>query len=189
MSCNSCNGCGCTECTKIVVKETGLRGPRGPQGPQGLQGNPGLDSVVPGPTGPTGPTGPAGADGETFAVPGIIVMWSGSPAAIPTGWALCDGAGGTPNLRGRFIVGYDATDADYNAIGDTGGSKTHTLTEAEMPSHTHTEETRQFTGSGIGTAAGTSEVIVVTQDTGSTGGDEPHENRPPYYTLAYIIKL
>src|SRR5262249_23951377 len=47
---------------------------------------------------------------------GSIIMWSGTSA--PTGWALCDGGGGRPDLRGKFIVGYHPSDPDYDAIGD-----------------------------------------------------------------------
>lgn len=69
------------------------------------------------------------------AIPvGVITMWSGAVDAIPTDWTLCNGENGTPDLRGRFIVG--AGD-DYN-VGNTGGESTHTLAEAEMPAHNHT---------------------------------------------------
>ncbi len=69
---------------------------------------------------------------------GVIVMWSGSVATIPTGWALCDGTNGTPDLRGSFIVGYDPADTDYNVIGSRGGEKRHVLSKSEMPVHNHT---------------------------------------------------
>ena len=49
---------------------------------------------------------------------GVIVMWSGSIASIPTGWLICDGTNGTPDLRNRFIVGAGST---YSVAG-TGGS-------------------------------------------------------------------
>lgn len=65
---------------------------------------------------------------------GIIAIWSGSVATIPTGWLLCDGTNGTLDLRDKFIVGAGGT----YAVGDTGGSNTVTLTNAHMPSHTHT---------------------------------------------------
>src|SRR5690606_4177100 len=68
---------------------------------------------------------------------GIISMWSGSIGNIPTGWALCDGTNGTPNLKGKFIVGYDPDVVDYNAIAKTGGLKEVTLTEDQMPAHNH----------------------------------------------------
>ena len=65
---------------------------------------------------------------------GGIIIWSGSAAAIPTGWLLCDGTNSTPNLRDRFVVGAGTT----YAVGATGGAATVTLTAAQMPSHTHT---------------------------------------------------
>jgi microcystin-dependent protein len=65
---------------------------------------------------------------------GIIAIWSGSVATIPMGWLLCDGTNGTLDLRDKFIVGAGGT----YAVGDTGGSNTFTLTNAQMPSHTHT---------------------------------------------------
>jgi microcystin-dependent protein len=60
---------------------------------------------------------------------GGIIMWSGSIAAIPSGWALCNGSSGTPDLRDRFVIGAGTT----YAVNATGGSANATL-----PSHTHT---------------------------------------------------
>jgi len=59
---------------------------------------------------------------ETVPV-GAIMMWAGVINAIPAGWKLCDGTNGTPDLRGRFIVGHDINDVDYDTIGETGGNK------------------------------------------------------------------
>ena len=72
---------------------------------------------------------------------GVIVMWSGSIASIPSGWLLCNGSSGTPDLRDRFIVGAGST----YAVAATGGSANATLV-----SHTHTA-TSTFTGSALGT--------------------------------------
>jgi hypothetical protein len=52
---------------------------------------------------------------------GIIVLWSGTLATIPSGWVLCDGNNGTPNLEGQFVRG----SASSTDPGDTGGSATH----------------------------------------------------------------
>lgn len=64
---------------------------------------------------------------------GGIILWSGAQAAIPTGWLLCDGTNGTPNLRDRFVVGAGTT----YAVNATGGAATVSLTEANLPSHLH----------------------------------------------------
>ena len=64
---------------------------------------------------------------------GMIVMWGGLASAIPAGWALCDGVGGRPDLRDKFIVGSGTT----YAVGDTGGTNSINLTSAMLPAHTH----------------------------------------------------
>ena len=168
------------------------------------------------------------------AVPtGFIGMWSGSLATVPTGWGLCDGTSGRPDLRDRFIVGAGST----YAVGATGGANSVSLVEANIPSHSHT-----FSGSGLASAAGAhshtitdpghshnyqsqttpfiagtggsyslsattsstgsaitgisinsagshTHTITVTGVVGSTGSGTAHENRPPYFALAFIIKL
>lgn len=69
---------------------------------------------------------------------GAVIMWSGAIANIPAGWALCDGTGGTPDLRGRFVVGYNALAADYDSPGERGGNDHVTLQQQHLPSHLHT---------------------------------------------------
>jgi microcystin-dependent protein len=69
------------------------------------------------------------------AVPsGVIVLWSGTTSNVPSGWALCNGSNGTPDLRDRFVVGSGGA---YNP-GSTGGASTVTLTNSQIPSHSHT---------------------------------------------------
>lgn len=128
---------------------------------------------------------------------GSIIMWSGTISTIPTNWNLCDGSNGTPDLRNRFVVGAGQDDGEYipgnNAVGtgyyspgSTGGEDKHKLTIAEMPKHHHDYA---FPGSpgpvdwddDWGNA-------TVTKQTSDTGGDEQHENRPPYFALAFIMK-
>ena len=60
-------------------------------------------------------------------------MWSGSSSNIPSGWLLCNGSNGTPDLRDRFIVGA----GNSYPVGNTGGSASVTLTTDQMPSHSH----------------------------------------------------
>jgi len=143
---------------------------------------------------------------------GGIIMWSGSIENIPTGWALCNGSNGTPDLRNRFVVGAGGAYA-VNAIG---GSDSVTLTSSQIPAHQHpfsgsTNSTGAhnhglpigYPGGGVGVANGTtapqtsyrmstegnhSHTFSGTTDN-NTGGGSSHENRPPYYALAYIMKL
>ena len=133
---------------------------------------------------------------------GGIIMWSGSVASIPANWALCDGGtyNGylTPNLRDRFIVGAGNT---YNP-GNTGGANSVTLTIAQMPSHTHIQdEHSHIQNTGAWSAYGTRMVTTNTGPSGqyttglttatnqNTGGDQAHENRPPYYALCFIMRV
>lgn len=138
----------------------------------------------------------AGAVPESIAgaiVPqGGIIMWSGPIANIPAGWALCDGTSGTPDLRDRFIV---AAGNEY-AVSSTGGEKQHTLTIAEMPSHYHRSMGEVGGGWLYGEESSSQRGSNGGMDhdnpffkTSSTGGGQPHENRPPYYALAFIMKL
>ena len=123
------------------------------------------------------------------AVPsGVIVMWSGSAGNIPAGWALCNGSSGTPDLRGRFVLGGGGT---YNP-GATGGEEEVTLTKSQIPSHTHkifvTEG--EFTSSGMNVLSYGKAGVYTSNYTGSNvGGGGAHNNMPPYYALCYIMKL
>lgn len=91
---------------------------------------------------PTAPTAAVSTDSTQIAttafvrdiIPaGIISMWSGAIGAIPSGWLLCDGSNGTPDLRNRFVMGAGSA----YAVGATGGATDVTLSAANMPSHTH----------------------------------------------------
>jgi len=149
----------------------------------------------------------AGAFTGSGAVPkGVIVMWSGSPDKLPAGWILCDGRQVkgivTPDLKGRFIVGYDPQDSDYNnTLKPSGGEKRHRLTVDEMPVHQHQGTTNEvsinfYRTSGIGGTHGLaaaanrgteSKKHLHSFVTAAAGGGKDHENRPPYYVLAYIM--
>ena len=64
---------------------------------------------------------------------GGIIMWSGSIDTIPSGWTLCNGSNGTPDLGDRFVMGAST----WLAPGNTGGSNTTYLTVKQLPSHSH----------------------------------------------------
>ena len=112
------------------------------------------------------------------AAPGIIVIWSGSVATIPTGWLLCDGTNGTIDLRDRFIIGAGNT----YAVGATGGVAAVTLTQAQMPVHDHSIST--LTDSAglhthtIGDAGHAHNVTVPNNFIGNFGGSGGSSDRP-----------
>lgn len=147
---------------------------------------------------------------EGSSIPrGLIAMWNGTQ--VPNGWALCNGQIvddlQTPDLSGKFVVGWQSGNEDYNLIGNTGGQDKVTLTTPEIPSHVHNFADAYYIeahdGLGINgtqwignnlygsnkTDRDNSYVALWDHDTRAAGGGQPHENRPPYYVLAYIIKL
>ena len=119
---------------------------------------------------------------------GSIIPWYGNLANIPAGFALCDGKNGTPDLRDRFLVGA----GNSYKLGNTGGVNMVTLTIAQMPSHEHDVYSGRY-GSNIysiscdGSSYGG--ILDHKHKTQPAGGNQPHENRPPYYALYYIMKL
>lgn len=102
-----------------------------------------------------------------------IVMWYGTLATIPTGWVICDGAGGTPDLRGYFIRGALAGNAGSNVpLGYT--------------SHSHTGTTDVMSGSA--TIGGTGTTVYRTPGHGHNLDTDTQPNEPPYKRLVFIMK-
>ncbi len=121
---------------------------------------------------------------------GGIIMWSGTAANIPTGWTLCDGTNGTPNLRGRFVMGADS----INTPGSTGGSnKTGgtTLAETQIPVHAHGYTAPGYSAQNGGSTTGSGYPFATGSATGAAGGSQPHNHdlMPLYYALCFIMKL
>jgi len=117
---------------------------------------------------------------------GIIAMWHGAAGAIPTGWVICDGNNSTPNLTDKFIK-------SAASAGATGGSATtgaHTLSIAEMPSHTHQTHRGEgstggwFEGSGVAYAGQTTDLSA----TGGGGSHTHPQSEPLHFALIFIMK-
>lgn len=114
-----------------------------------------------------------------IAPAGMITAWYGALAAIPTGWALCDGTNGTPDLRDRFILGAGGTYAPGDAGGaaghDHGGSTAgHTLTVGELPAHHHD----QFVSGSVGDIGVVGSGQTVAAATNSSPGESEYIMRP-----------
>jgi len=119
---------------------------------------------------------------------GAIILWSGAANAIPTGYALCDGNNNTPDLRNRFVVG--AGSGSNYSVNDTGGADSVTLTVNQIPAHTHTY-IDQYVAINNGYRpwpANNNDCAARDVNSGSAGGGQSHENRPPYYALCFIMK-
>ena len=129
---------------------------------------------------------------------GGIIMWKGSVASIPSGWKLCNGSNGTPDLRNRFVVGAGSS----YSVNARGGANSVTVYTSNMPSHSHANNSSYavYTGaSSSGTYKMPKKIKNVTWSysygqlvnmgsTKPTGGGAALENRPPYYALAYIMR-
>jgi len=137
----------------------------------------------------------------TITPSGLISLWYGAVGAVPSGWYLCDGTNGTPDLRDKFLVGA----GNLYSVGATGGSAdsivvshTHTATSVVTdPGHSHSISSFAIAGSrgsdtGVtsgSTTTGTSTTGITVATTNSTSGvSGTNANLPPYYALAYIMK-
>jgi len=139
---------------------------------------------------------------------GVITLWYGAIGSVPTGWYLCDGSNGTPDLPDKFVVGAGST----YSVAATGGSTdaivvthTHTATSTSTvtdPGHLHSMG-RVIGGNGNlnfnaatgaadispNTGTATTGITVATATTNANAGTSgTNANLPPYYALAYIMK-
>ena len=145
-------------------------------------------------TGNLAVTAPSTISGYGTIPIGGIIMWSGAIANIPTGWALCNGiTNGTPDLRNKFIVGAGSVYA-VAAIGGTA--------DAVVPEHNHSASfsgdnslssligANQYAGgSGFAIQGGISAAVSGTVTVANAGESGTNKNLPPYYALAFIMRI
>merc|ERR1712130_194264 len=153
---------------------------------------------------------------ESIIPQNSIVIWS-ECSNVPNGWKLCDGTQGTPDLRGKFVIG---ADDETFIFGQSGGNSEHShvistsatvlghaLSVSQMPPHNHNNGAWQYllriTGSATGNNhdGGNEPDIITAQPIVSQGGGQPHSHGitvsssaddanhlPPYYVMCYIMK-
>lgn len=176
----------------------GATGERGPAGPAGAAG-----AVPPGTVtafaGSTAPSGWLLCDGQSYLISTYRDLYN----AIGTTYGGYGQSFQVPDLRGRFPVGKDT--GTFAALGGKGGEEKHTLTVAEMPAHQHAGNDRAwhdkqkkngqqwFVGlnhDGGSWMSNMANDALTNQDTatGTTGGNQAHNNLPPYISLNFIIK-
>lgn len=181
-----------------------IQGGRGEQGEKGDKGD----------------RGEAGLNGESIPL-GAVIMWAGQVDQVPTGYWMCNGEdvagyGRVPDLRSRFIVGYDPRSTDYNAIGKFGGLLSVLLTAAQsgLRKHWHyifkqSNENTKFLRDdkertpitdGVSHYGDNNNMYAIqsslqdanagrSSEVPDASATDSHENRPPYYTLAFIIRV
>lgn len=114
------------------------------------------------------------------------IDYLGNPQSTQSGYFR------VPDLRGRFIVGQlpgdESSEGNFANKGSVGGEKEHILTVDEMPNHTHTYSKSVNASTRTGNNSNEKHCAYNISTTSSAGGDQPHNNLPPYYVLSYIIK-
>ena len=148
---------------------------------------------------------------------GVIVMWFGNVSSIPSGWALCDGTNGTPDLRDKFVVGARQDDGGQamtslaGGLTKSGGSTSILI--SNLPSHNHGLSVASAVSAGAhihavaaggnptgnfaiaayaneypyNTDSAGAHTHALSGNTDSTGSGTAYTQ--PYYALAYIMKL
>lgn len=165
--------------------------------------------------------GSGGTVSDTLPI-GSVVKWFSR--TIPDNWLVCNGQaisrteyaelfavigtkygsgdGSTtfnlPNIKGKTTVGLDIDDTDFNELGKTGGEKTHTLTENEIPQmDVHMTKDTWFDRGGLEAGGAVNRKVVAGGGTGGSpefvigtvnGGGQAHNNLQPYIVSNYIIK-
>jgi len=139
-----------------------------------------------------------------LAIPsGLIEIWSGTIAGIPSGWILCDGTNGAPDLQDKFVRGVNTA---IDNPGSIGGITDVTINLSTLPAHNHTtvsySHTHQYTGTTNDGTGGLKRISngnesdtfnndfidPPNQNTQGAGSSQSHNNMPPFFEIAYIFK-
>lgn len=117
-------------------------------------------------------------------VPGMIMLWKGTIATVPSGWHICDGTMGTPDLRQKFVIGPISDVHPFYKPNGTGGAS----------SHDH-----DFTGDGHAHDLGTGNELTHDIPNGdhqhqttvspASGTTDAKSHYPDFHCLCYIMKL
>ena len=127
---------------------------------------------------------------------GVIMMWSGNIASIPSGFVLCNGSNSTPDLRDRFIVGAKQDDSGTamsnitGSLASTGGNTSFTTSQEGAHENTGTEDNSAQIQDASSSYNGIQNKN--SRDRHQHGIDWRHThtvpNIPPFYAIAYIMK-
>ena len=116
---------------------------------------------------------------------GSIVLWFGSIESIPDGWHFCNGSGGTPDLKNRFVKGASVAQPP----GTRGGANTH--------DHAFTGDghSHDFLSSALNVPGGTEDIWFAgnddfeSQENPAQGTTESSDNQPLYHQLIYMMRI
>ena len=111
---------------------------------------------------------------------GFICLWSGALVDIPSGWHICDGNAGTPDLRDKFIIGAGST----HAVGATGGADNHDHNFTGI-AHGHGISV----GVNMSNDSPAGDYSPATSNIVADGTVESETTQPPFYALAFIMKI
>lgn len=116
-------------------------------------------------------------------MPGMIMLWYGSVATIPSGWALCDGNNNTPDLREKFVLCAKLDVGPGIKPGTTGGSINH---DHDFTGDGHAHDL--VVGNDIDDEISGGDLAHTTSLSPASGTTDQVDGRPPWHALCYIMK-
>lgn len=117
-------------------------------------------------------------------VPGMIMLWYGNHASIPSGWHTCDGTMGTPDLRAKFVMAAHVDTHPFYPPGQTGGAYSHDH-DFTGDGHSH----GFIPGTFVENVSPAGDIDHGTATTPAQGTTDAESHIPAYHALVYIMKL